>query len=198
MSDRREELVEATLRVIGRSGVDAVTHRAVAAEAGVPLAATTYYFGSKDELVCEALALVIDRSMELVTRFARVDGEIDCAQLVDRLTEFAEAQLDDQRAPLIAQFELMLEGARRSRLRPLAERWSAAYLEGLTALVGASTLPDPAPAAQLLSTLIEGALLDQLSLPRHDFVEMELRPMLTRAVRAMAAPTGRAAATSSE
>ncbi|MGZ4481779.1 MAG: TetR/AcrR family transcriptional regulator, partial [Gaiellales bacterium] len=45
---RRQAILEATLRVIRDSGVHAVTLRAVAAEAGVPLAATTYYFESKD------------------------------------------------------------------------------------------------------------------------------------------------------
>ena len=37
---RREQILEATLRVIGRAGREAVTHRAVAEEAGVPLWAT--------------------------------------------------------------------------------------------------------------------------------------------------------------
>ena len=47
MSDRREVVLEATLRVIARSGVDAATHRAVAAEAGVALASTTYDFAHR-------------------------------------------------------------------------------------------------------------------------------------------------------
>jgi DNA-binding transcriptional regulator YbjK len=165
VSDRRRRIVEATLAVIGRGGVDAVTHRAVAAEAGVPLAATTYYFGSKTELVQEALELVIARSTEVVDERTAVDGEIGCDELVERLAAFAEAQLDDREAPLIAQYELMLEAGRREHLRPLAERWSEAYMGGLVELVRASPLPDPERSAELLSALIEGALLDQLSLP---------------------------------
>ena len=52
---RREQILEATLRVIGRSGRQAVTHRAVAEEAGVPLGSTTYYFESRDDLLRQAL-----------------------------------------------------------------------------------------------------------------------------------------------
>ena len=63
---RRAAIVEATLRVIGARGADAVTHRAVAAEAGVPLASTTYYFASKEALVREAFELTIERSLALV------------------------------------------------------------------------------------------------------------------------------------
>ena len=142
MSDRRRAIVEATLAVIGRGGVDAVTHRAVAIEAGVPLAATTYYFASKAELVQEALELVIVRSAEVVDDHTSVGSEISCDELVERLAALAEAQLDDREAPLIAQYELMLEAGRRTHLRPLAERWSEAYMGGLVELVRASPLPD--------------------------------------------------------
>src|SRR5947207_4628607 len=96
VSNRRRAIVEAALAVIGRGGVDAVTHRAVAGEAGVPLAATTYYFGSKAELVQEALELVITRSGEIVDEYTRIDGELNCDGLVDRLTGFAQVQLEDR------------------------------------------------------------------------------------------------------
>ena len=46
-----EAILEAALRVIAERGVEAVTHRAVADAAGVPLSATTYYFESLDELL---------------------------------------------------------------------------------------------------------------------------------------------------
>ena len=71
---RRDAIVEATLRTIGERGADAVTHRVVAAEAGVPLASTTYYFASKDALVREAFELVIDRSLALVEAHAAEIG----------------------------------------------------------------------------------------------------------------------------
>jgi len=193
VSNRRRAIVEAALAVIGRGGVDAVTHRAVAGEAGVPLAATTYYFGSKAELVQEALELVITRSGEIVDEYTRIDGELDCDGLVDRLTGFAQAQLEDRQAPLIAQYELVLEAGRRVHLRPLADRWSEAYMGGLVELVRASPLPEPERAAQLFSALIEGALLDQLALPRDDFVNGTLRPLLELAVRGLSADTATAA-----
>jgi len=43
------------VRLIGRGGVEAVEHRAVAAEAGVPRGSTTYYFDSKADMVAQAL-----------------------------------------------------------------------------------------------------------------------------------------------
>jgi len=43
---RRRSILEATVRLLVRGGLAGVTHRAVAREADVPLAATTYYFRS--------------------------------------------------------------------------------------------------------------------------------------------------------
>jgi len=48
---RRRELLEAVLRIVGREGLAAVTHRSVAREARASLPATTYYFASKDEML---------------------------------------------------------------------------------------------------------------------------------------------------
>lgn len=50
----------ATLRYIEREGLDALTVRNIAREAGVNIAAINYYFRSKDDLV----ALVLDRALD--------------------------------------------------------------------------------------------------------------------------------------
>jgi AcrR family transcriptional regulator len=57
--DRRQQLIEAAIRVLQRDGVGHVTTRAIAAEAGAPLASIHYTFGSKDEIVRSAFDQVI-------------------------------------------------------------------------------------------------------------------------------------------
>jgi AcrR family transcriptional regulator len=57
--DRRDQLIEAAIRVLQRDGVGHVTTRAIAAEAGAPLASIHYTFGSKDEIVRAAFEQVI-------------------------------------------------------------------------------------------------------------------------------------------
>jgi len=185
-SSRRAGILEATLRVIAGRGVDGVTHRAVALEAGVPAAATTYYFDSKEALVEEALELVIDRSTALVRRHAEGAPPAGPAELVDRLVDLVELQVADREAPLAAQYELMLEAGRRERLRPLAERWETIYMAALTALVAGAGLPRPQLSAEILADAMEGALLGQLALPRDDFIDGHLRPQLDRLVDALA------------
>jgi TetR/AcrR family transcriptional regulator, regulator of biofilm formation and stress response len=189
-TDRRQAILDATLQVIARHGVHAVTHRAVAAEGGVPLASTTYHFDSKDQLVTQTLALVIDRSVELAEQFA-ADPPADPAGLVDRLVAMSQAQLQDAGAPLAAQFELLIEAGRRPDLQPLAERWDRSYAACMARLVDAAGLPQDA--ATVLTPLLEGALLAQLALPRNDFGPALAR-LLGRVVVALVAPSGQAEA----
>ncbi|WP_439133270.1 TetR/AcrR family transcriptional regulator [Pseudomaricurvus sp.] len=57
---RRKAILEAALRVIERDGVRGVKHRAVAAEAEVPLAATTYYFDDIHSLLHDAFVHYVE------------------------------------------------------------------------------------------------------------------------------------------
>ena len=51
---RRYALVSAAAELLCEGGFDAVRHRAVAQRAGLPLASTTYYFSSLDDLIEKA------------------------------------------------------------------------------------------------------------------------------------------------
>ncbi|GAB3293232.1 TetR/AcrR family transcriptional regulator [Epidermidibacterium keratini] len=56
---RRTAIVAAAARLALDDGPAAVTHRRVADAASVPLAATTYYFSSRDDLLAEAGARIV-------------------------------------------------------------------------------------------------------------------------------------------
>jgi DNA-binding transcriptional regulator YbjK len=60
-SDHERPLMEATLRIIGRKGLDGVTHRAVAAEAGMSVGAVTHHFSTRDILVDATLRVALTR-----------------------------------------------------------------------------------------------------------------------------------------
>jgi TetR/AcrR family transcriptional regulator, regulator of biofilm formation and stress response len=47
----REAIVAATVRIVAGEGVAAVTHRRVAAEAGVALSSTTWHFATKADIL---------------------------------------------------------------------------------------------------------------------------------------------------
>jgi DNA-binding transcriptional regulator YbjK len=60
-TERRVRILEAAMRIIVRDGTRGVRHRAVAAEADVPLAATTYYFEHINDLISDAFVLFYER-----------------------------------------------------------------------------------------------------------------------------------------
>lgn len=55
MSDTRQRLLDATRRCVAEKGLAATTSRDITSAAEANLAAITYHFGSKDELVAAAL-----------------------------------------------------------------------------------------------------------------------------------------------
>jgi AcrR family transcriptional regulator len=55
MNETATSLKDATRACVGRKGLAATTSRDIAGQAGANLAAITYHFGSKDQLVAEAL-----------------------------------------------------------------------------------------------------------------------------------------------
>jgi DNA-binding transcriptional regulator YbjK len=185
LNPRRREILEATLRVIGESGVKGVTHRAVAQEAGVSLASTTYYFDSKDALIEEAFELMIGRSIDDVRRFTASPGDISHEELIDRIVGFADAQINDPLAFLTAQYELMLEAGRREHLHPIVRRWTIAYMDGFNNLVESAGLPNPVVTAEVVTNFVEGALLNHVTTPTDDFLEGRFRPLLTDLVAAI-------------
>jgi TetR/AcrR family transcriptional regulator, transcriptional repressor of bet genes len=59
--ERRRLLTDALARIAARDGLDAVTMREVAAEAGVSVGFVQHYFASKDELLLAALGEVAEQ-----------------------------------------------------------------------------------------------------------------------------------------
>ncbi len=61
---RRKAILEATLRLIVKEGIRGIRHRAVAREASVPLAATTYYFKDLNDLISDSFTYFVEQGLE--------------------------------------------------------------------------------------------------------------------------------------
>jgi AcrR family transcriptional regulator len=80
----RERIYMATVRIIGKEGVRALTTRKIAQEAGVNIAAINYYYGSKDKLVEEAL----NGTLKEMTDFPSDLLDVEALELPARLQAF--------------------------------------------------------------------------------------------------------------
>jgi TetR/AcrR family transcriptional regulator, regulator of biofilm formation and stress response len=187
---RSEEILRATLRVIGARGADAVTHRAVAREAGVPVSATTYYFASKEQLLERALLMAAREETERLERL--VLDLAPSALSVDEWAAAVSAQLArdvaEDPAKHVALFELGLEAARTPALRAELARWQEANLRLAEVGCRAVGSDEPQLDARVVVATLTGLLLEQLASERADFETGVLRPALTRLFAQLAAP----------
>lgn len=181
---RREVLLDAVLRILADVGADAVTHRRVAEEAGLPLASTTYYFDSKEHLLTAALERAADRDIARLKAFLAEASEASGDPLdlaIDAVLEPGEETVLSCRPSLVATYSLMLEAARRPALRAVNRRWTDAYLDALSRLLALAGSADPRGDAGLLLAATDGLLVEQLASDR----TAELRPQLHRLAAAL-------------
>jgi DNA-binding transcriptional regulator YbjK len=179
---RREHILRATLELIGEHGSDAVTHRAVAERAGLPLSATTYWFASKEELLQETLLLVVREEVERLERLVLdlAPRELDVTEWARAVSAVLAADLESDPIRHVAFTELVLEGTRRPWLAEEVARWHAAQLRLAELGLRATGSPNPRGDAPLLVATVTGFMLGQLVTPVDDFEERIFRPALER------------------
>jgi len=116
---KRTRVLTATLRLLARGGPRAVTHRAVAAEAGTSLRATTYYFASREELLREAFLHYAEGAIARIEAL-EVPLPEDPAQALEAaaqmLAETVLSDLMEDRVGLVAEYEWVLEIGRSPSL----------------------------------------------------------------------------------
>ena len=182
---RREALLEAVLRIVAEVGPDAVTHRRVAEEAGLPLASTTYWFDSKEHLLTAALELAAERDTARLLAYGAEMEQSDVDPLDAVVIAIGECADNSQpnRGSLIATFALLLEAARRPALQQIAQRWTEAYLLTLSRLLERAGSASPRADAELLIGATDGLLLEQLASGRTE----NLNPRRRRLAAALVA-----------
>ncbi len=166
---RRLEILDAALRIMARDGLRAVSHRAVAAEAGVPLAATTYYFSDLEDLITEAFLHWSESQLRVVGQFhaaaldvvRRAGGErAGQAGLVDALADAASDYVVDQvlnhRPDRVLEFAFLHEAARLPRLRAAVRERQLQDRRILEQFHAAAGSPDPVLDAQISFSLLLG------------------------------------------
>ena len=128
---RRRRILSAVLRVVAAGGVDAVTHRRVAAEAEVSLGSTTYHFDTRDDLILDAFRFLIANQTERIAEFESDFAVNDLESLVEALVAWSQRELAD-RVRLVAEYELILRASRDERLAREYWAWRRS-LESLAA-----------------------------------------------------------------
>jgi DNA-binding transcriptional regulator YbjK len=184
ISERERPLMEATLRIIGRAGVDGVTHRAVAAEAGMSVGAVTHHFETREVLVDAALRFALTREMNRLRAlaFSLQSKAFDVEAWVGALVSWYSSELKTETETHIACYEAFLAATRSTRHRPIVIEWFETWRQSAELALRAAGSSDPRRHADLFVSALIGMVLQQLAVPRRTF-RREAKATLLELVR---------------
>ena len=153
---RRREIGEAVWRVIRRDGIDAVSTRSVAAEAGMALGSLRHYFPRQEDVIASAMLLVTERTAARLRAIADA-GEPDQQVLLEQFLPLDA----ERRAEMEVWLVLAAATLSNAALAPIKSAADAAL--GAAAMHAVDVLaPDASPgparerAAQRLHAVIDG------------------------------------------
>ncbi|HCM05007.1 MAG TPA: TetR family transcriptional regulator [Oceanospirillales bacterium] len=197
---RRRLILEAALRIVIREGVRGIRHRAVAKEADVPLAATTYYFKDIQELINDTFAFYAEQALEVVNQFsmrlyeplsggdgksfidviANSEGMLDI--IADNMAQYVIEQITQHRDALIAEQAFRYEAILNLHLRKLGREHKQALMQKLLNLMALVQSPNPLEDANIVVALIhrmeyEGLLVEPDQLNREEIKSTFLRQL---------------------
>jgi len=158
----RERILRSALDIISRKGVDKVTHRAVAAVAGVSPGTTTYHFATREDLVRDAFSLYIDdyqRSLVETLTHRPVQTREDFVRFLGSMTTLSPAQSGLE----AIEYEMVLFAGRDEVMRMRVAAWSRtleSWLSDPLERLGASR---PLEAARMLVAMSRGSEFEVLS-----------------------------------
>jgi AcrR family transcriptional regulator len=182
--------MEATLRIIGRDGLDRVTHRAVAAEAGMSLGAVTHHFDSRDGLVDAALRYALSREIGRLQAFALnlQSKAFDVEGWIGSLVDWYARELNGRAEIHIACYDAFLAAARNARHRAVVVEWFETWRQSAELALKAAGSDQPCRHAELFVAALIGMLLQQLATPRRSF-RQEAKAALLELVGGLIAKT---------
>jgi len=182
---RAREIALAALRVVAREGSEAVTHRRVAAEAGVPLGSTTYWFASREALLREALRLYVAQVYASLLAVEASHLRASRTGLVDFLVEAARRELE-ARDSLFVEYELLVRAARDPALAAAFREYDRAMATHLAETLEKLGATAPLASARTLVALVRGFELDALlgAAPDPEDLRRRLEPVVDALVGA--------------
>jgi DNA-binding transcriptional regulator YbjK len=162
---RREQLADAAVEILGTRGIHQLSHRAVDDAARLPPGTATNYFKTRDDLLEAVAGRIADLQLADMTAAGPEAGPAAPGDLAALLGRSLYEAATRHRTRLLAIFELSLEATRRPALLRGLSRIAAASLDatvGHHRALGLGTSPQQ---VQALITLYGGALFALVTAP---------------------------------
>ena len=152
----RTALLDATVRLVAWRGLDGMSYRAVAREAGTTPGLVFYHFGSREQLILEAAHTAGERAIASAL-LASERPTIDT--FLSRLAASARLDIDDH----MFQYEMAFNARRRPEVAAEMARLYGLYFEETERALRDIGFEDVQPAlARLVFAAIDGLVLQQV------------------------------------
>ena len=165
MSSRREDLLDAAIVVLGRTGMHGLTHRAVDTAAGLPPGSASNLFRTRDALLTAVTERFAARERASWEEIAVRVCPTTPGQLAIALTEFAREATGPNRELTLARYAILLEAAIHPPLREQLMATGARVNAWFTNWVRTAGSAEPGRDAPVIMNHWTGIVLHQLAGP---------------------------------
>ncbi|MQY24649.1 TetR/AcrR family transcriptional regulator [Nocardia aurantia] len=167
---RRQALVAAAAELLLEGGFDAVRHRSVATRADLPLASTTYYFQSLEDLIARAVEFSGNAELDAMRRRVgevthRRRGAEATADLILDLLVGTDGNDEFARGQLLARYERSVASARHPELRDVQLRLRTQLEDLLADVLRRSDRVVRGEQLRRLVAVVDGAVVAALTEP---------------------------------
>ncbi|MGI8404925.1 MAG: TetR/AcrR family transcriptional regulator [Thermomicrobiales bacterium] len=160
-SERLARLTDAGLKILAEAGARGLTHRAVDAEAGVPVGTTSNYFRTRDDLMSAMGNRIFERLAS-----ASMEPDPTLAPSLERVVDYVRdivVRVRLQPQLTLALLELRLEANRHPDLAAVLDQTLQRNYRADVAFHARAGLPGGGYEVMLLHFAIDGLILDQLT-----------------------------------
>jgi DNA-binding transcriptional regulator YbjK len=165
MGNRREDLLDAAIGVIGESGIHALTHRAVDTAAGLPPGSASNHFRTRDALLNAVVERFADRERANWEDIAARVCPATPQELAHALAEFAQDATGPHRTLTMTRYAILLEAGIHPSLRAQLAATGArvnVWFRNWLRIAGSA---DPERDAPIVMNHWTGLVLHQLASP---------------------------------
>ncbi len=172
LTDKRTALLDAAISVIAQQGMRGLTHRAVESEAGLPHGSTTYYFGTREDLVlaigehiaANAMTDMVPIAQQLTLALADRSKPVDIEGITRGLLFWIDQNAELERV----RYELELFGARVPELRRRMYETCMLFAKLCEPIAVACGSQDPERDGLLIQQALDGWMFHRIVDPHQD------------------------------
>jgi DNA-binding transcriptional regulator YbjK len=163
VTDKRTDVLDAAIDLLGTEGLRALTHRGVDAAAGVPAGSTSNYFRTRSALVEGVLDRLLERDRVDVGSLTGAAPPCDARELADLLYRYVLFATGPDAVRTRARFAMFVEAMAVPELQAGVETRRSELRGRIAALLAAVGVEHAEPAARILLDYLDGVILHRLT-----------------------------------